>query len=134
MGTIRRRRYSRDLRMRVIHQRHKLRRPMSQIAADLDMSLRVVERILNHWREIGDVCRVPKRRERIKALSSAHAEVRIGIHIVIHSFLTALGSLFLPSSSGTPTYISMRSRKSSGSSTTYLHLSALYGRRQSFWV
>ena len=52
-----RRHYSPDLRRRVIHQAFTLGESTTRIAINLDMSLRVVQRIIATWKEIGDVLR-----------------------------------------------------------------------------
>ncbi|THH16257.1 hypothetical protein EUX98_g9330 [Antrodiella citrinella] len=54
-----RKRYSRDLRHRVIHQHCVLGHTTTQVATHLDIPLRVVQRTLQHWREIGDVVKAP---------------------------------------------------------------------------
>ncbi|EJD33488.1 hypothetical protein AURDEDRAFT_41209, partial [Auricularia subglabra TFB-10046 SS5] len=51
----------------------------SQIARDLDMSKRVVECVLHLWKEIGDVCREPKRLARARRLSACHLEFLVAL-------------------------------------------------------
>ncbi|KAJ8495206.1 hypothetical protein ONZ45_g12957 [Pleurotus djamor] len=57
-----RRRYSRDLKSRIVYQAHSLGRKTSSIAIDLDIPLRVVQRTLEVWRDHGDVVPPPKGR------------------------------------------------------------------------
>ena len=47
--------YSQDLCERVIYQHNVLGKKTTDIARDLDISLRVVQRTLQVWKEIGDV-------------------------------------------------------------------------------
>ena len=47
--------YSKDLRERVVYQRYKLKKKITAIAIDLNISQRVVERTLELWRNTGDV-------------------------------------------------------------------------------
>jgi transposase len=49
--------YSWDLKRRVIYQAYTLHKTSTQIAIDLDMPLRVVQRVWRCWREIGEVCK-----------------------------------------------------------------------------
>lgn len=130
MAVIKRKRYSRDLRQRVVHQRFKLHRQTAQISADLDMSLRVVERILHLWREIGDVCRVPKRIGRARALSSEHAEV-CNMHSTVMGLIP--DSLCWQWLNGTQTSTSTRSKKSCMISTGSPPASAPFGGLSSSW-
>ena len=50
-----RRRYSLDLKRRVVYQSRVLAKSSTEIAINLDMPLRVVQRVLQRWDEIGDV-------------------------------------------------------------------------------
>ena len=43
--------------MRVIYQALTLKKKTTRIAIDLDIPLRVVQRVLRSWREIGEVCK-----------------------------------------------------------------------------
>ncbi|KAJ3911064.1 hypothetical protein F5877DRAFT_55705 [Lentinula edodes] len=52
-----RRHYSRDLKLVVVHQSFVLGYKSTKIAIQLDVPLRVVQRICQNWREIKDVCR-----------------------------------------------------------------------------
>lgn len=47
--------YSEDLRRRVIYQRFTLDKKVADIACDLDMSRRSVERVLQFWSNTGEV-------------------------------------------------------------------------------
>ncbi|KAJ7177141.1 hypothetical protein C8R46DRAFT_835951, partial [Mycena filopes] len=49
--------YSKDLKMRVIYQAFNLYKSSKEIAVDLNMPLRVVQRVMKTWAEIGEVCR-----------------------------------------------------------------------------
>lgn len=49
--------YSRDLKKHVVYQAFTLDKTTTQIAIDLDMPLRVVQSVLQNWREIGEVCK-----------------------------------------------------------------------------
>jgi len=51
-----RRHYSRDLKQRVIYSAFTLHKKSTEIAIDLDMPLRVVQRVKKTWNEIGEVC------------------------------------------------------------------------------
>ncbi|PPQ84100.1 hypothetical protein CVT24_002275 [Panaeolus cyanescens] len=55
-----RRKYSSDLKQRVIYQAYTLRKKTTAIAIDLDMPLRVVQHTLKLWQDIGEVCRSRK--------------------------------------------------------------------------
>ncbi|KAF8132673.1 hypothetical protein K438DRAFT_1998445 [Mycena galopus ATCC 62051] len=54
-----RQQYSRDLKMRVIYQAYTLRKRSEDIAIDLNMPLRVVQRVKKTWAEIGENTKVP---------------------------------------------------------------------------
>lgn len=68
--------YSRDLRERVIHQHFTLKMKSTAIAISLNMSLRVVRRVIELWREIGEVMRDSERPRHLRALNNSHKEVR----------------------------------------------------------
>jgi transposase len=67
--------YSRDLKRRVIYQAYTLKKTSTEIAIDLDMPLRVVQRVKKTWREIGDVCRDRKYIGRSPMMSPAETKV-----------------------------------------------------------
>ena len=69
-----RHRYTLDLKQRVIHQRFVLQRKPKTIAQDLDMPLRVVQRVLTTYRHHGIAGRNNPGRSR--AMSSEQVEVR----------------------------------------------------------
>ncbi|KAJ8475422.1 hypothetical protein ONZ45_g15616 [Pleurotus djamor] len=50
-----RKRYSRDLKLRIVYQKHTLGKSTNDIAIDLDIPLRVVQRTLEKWKDVGDV-------------------------------------------------------------------------------
>ena len=52
-----RQQYSRDLKKRVVYQAFTLEKTTTEISIDLDIPLRVVQRVLKCWREIGEVCK-----------------------------------------------------------------------------
>ena len=77
-----RRHYSKDLRERVIYQRFTLGMSTTEIAKNLDMSLRVVQRVLKLWDEVGEVVRDPKayaKLGRARLLDTRGIEVRNAI-------------------------------------------------------
>ena len=49
--------YSRDLKRRIIYQSTVLGKGTTKIAKSLDINLRVVQRVMLTWNEIGEVCR-----------------------------------------------------------------------------
>ena len=51
-----RRQYSIDLKQRVIYQAYTLGKTPTEIAIDLDIPLRVVQRVKQTWNQIGRVC------------------------------------------------------------------------------
>jgi transposase len=48
--------YSKDLKRQVIYQSTTLGKSSTKIAKSLDMNIRVVQRVLHTWKEIGEVC------------------------------------------------------------------------------
>ena len=72
-----RRHYSRDLKKRVIYQAFTLGKSSTAIAVDLDMPLRVVQRIKRTWFEIGEVCRDRSYKGRHPLLSPLQTKVSI---------------------------------------------------------
>ncbi|KAF5323810.1 hypothetical protein D9619_012984 [Psilocybe cf. subviscida] len=48
-------RYTKDLKQRVVHQAEELQRSSREIAVELNIPLRVVQRILETWRKTGSV-------------------------------------------------------------------------------
>ena len=75
--------YSKDLKQRVVYQAMTLGYDTSEIARNLDMSARVVQRTLQTWREIGDVVQDPKqyaRRGRARLLDTGCTEVSVALH------------------------------------------------------
>ena len=51
--------YSKDLKQRIVYQRFTLGMNTSEIAKNLDMSVRVVQQVLQLWEEIGEVVKDP---------------------------------------------------------------------------
>jgi transposase-like protein len=70
-----RRQYSKDLKMRVIHQAFTLGKTSTQIAIDLDMPVRVVQRVKRTWAELGEVCRDRRHKGRAPMLSTGNTKV-----------------------------------------------------------
>lgn len=68
--------YSRVHKQLVIYQFHTLGRTTTQIAIDLKMSLRSVQRVIHMWNEIGEVCRDRKYKGRTPLMSAAAINVR----------------------------------------------------------
>lgn len=52
-----RKQYSRDLKKHIVYQAFTLEKTTTEISIDLDIPLRVVQRVLKCWREIGEVCK-----------------------------------------------------------------------------
>jgi hypothetical protein len=70
-----RRHYSADLKQRIIHQAYTLHRRSEDITTDLDMPLRVVQRVKRTWNEIGEVCRDRQHQGRAPLLSVHETQV-----------------------------------------------------------
>ena len=70
-----RRHYSADLKQRVIYQAYTLHRRAEDIATDLNMPLRVVQRVKKTWNEIGEVCRDRRHQGRAPLLSPQETQV-----------------------------------------------------------
>jgi hypothetical protein len=62
--------------MRVIYQAFTLHKTSTLIAIDLDMPVRVVQRVKKTWSEIGEVCRDRRHKGRIPILSPANTKGR----------------------------------------------------------
>jgi transposase len=87
-----RRHYSRDLRERIIHQYRVLDKKPFEIAENLDVSLRVVQRTIQLWKEIGDVVRNPddyQKRGRTPLMNFITCNVRSfsSSRMMTHAFL-----------------------------------------------
>ncbi|KIM73865.1 hypothetical protein PILCRDRAFT_717017 [Piloderma croceum F 1598] len=74
-----RRHYSRDLKKRIIYQTQILGKSSTQIAIDLDMDLRVVQRVKQTWNEIGNVCRDRKYKGRSPVMSSTEIDFMLSL-------------------------------------------------------
>jgi len=70
-----RKHYSRDLKRIVIYQRHVLAKKPTEIAIDLDIPLRVVQRVIKTWKNIGEVCQDRTGPERRLILTSIQCQV-----------------------------------------------------------
>ena len=74
--------YSKDLKQHIIYQSLTLGYSTMEIAKNLDMSLRVVQRTLQLWREIGDIVQDPQtyaRQDRAQLLDTGCIEVSLTI-------------------------------------------------------
>ena len=67
-----RRIYSRDLKWRIIYQTDVLRLTSSEISTNLDIPVRVVQRVRKIWNETGEVCK-----NRTTVRRAEHCEVSI---------------------------------------------------------
>ena len=88
-----RRHYSRDLKQRVIYSAYTLHKKSTEIAIDLDMPLRVVQRVKKTWNEIGEVCRDRRFIGRHPLLSpdqtrvsTRHYWIILPVDAVVHAF------------------------------------------------
>jgi len=70
-----RRHYSRDLKRRVIYQAEVLGQTSTEISINLDIPLRVVQRVKHIWNEIGEVCRDRTAMGRAPLMRPEHCEV-----------------------------------------------------------
>jgi transposase len=70
-----RRHYSRDLKRRVIYQAGVLGRTSTEISFNLDIPLRVVQRVKQTWNEIGEVCKDRTAMGRAPLMQPEHCEV-----------------------------------------------------------
>jgi len=67
--------YSKDLKEHIIHQAFTLGSKTTQIAINLNMPLRVVQRVITTWKEIGEVARDRTYIGRAPMLSPEHIKV-----------------------------------------------------------
>ena len=74
--------YSRDLKQRVVYQAFTLMKSTTEIAINLDMPIRVVQRVLTNWREIGDVCKDQTRLGRAPLMSQSSVKACAGPCVV----------------------------------------------------
>lgn len=72
-----------DLKRRVIHQAYTLHKRSKDIATDLNMPLRVVQRVKKTWQEVGEVCRDRKYMGRTPLLSMG--ETRFMLALLEHT-------------------------------------------------
>lgn len=80
-----RRHYSKDLKRRVIYQAFTLQKKTTKIAKSLDIDLRVVQRVLQTWREIGEVCQDRARLGRAPIMSPGSIEVSEYVCILLYT-------------------------------------------------
>ncbi|KAJ7586941.1 hypothetical protein C8J56DRAFT_787260 [Mycena floridula] len=71
--------YSRDLKRRVVYQSNILGYSTTQICQNLDMPLRVVQRVLQVYNEIGEVCRDRKRLGRSPLMTEEAARMMLAL-------------------------------------------------------
>lgn len=71
--------YSRDLKRRVVYQAFTLGKTTTEISIDLDIPVRVVQRVLKCWREIGEVCKDRTRMGRAPLMSQEAIMVSLGL-------------------------------------------------------
>ncbi|KAJ6527763.1 hypothetical protein B0H19DRAFT_969672 [Mycena capillaripes] len=71
--------YSKDLKQRVIYQRFTLRYKPTKIAIQLNIPLRVVQRVITTWKEIGEVARDRNYIGRAPMLSPAHIKFMLAL-------------------------------------------------------
>jgi hypothetical protein len=67
--------HSKDLKQRVIYQAFTLRKGSKEIAHDLNMPLRVVQRVIQMWTEIGEVSRDRRHKGRAPLMSPSNCQV-----------------------------------------------------------
>lgn len=74
-----RKHYSHDLKKRIIYQVLTLEKTTTQISIDLDIPLRVVQRILKMWREVGEVLKDRKGMGKAPLMKNDAVKVRIPV-------------------------------------------------------
>lgn len=121
-----RRQYSRDLKLAVIHQTHTLGYKSTKIAIELDIPLRVVQRIRQNWKEIRDVCKEGKRVGRSPLMKPDACKVCTGSMFKQCPYALS-HSLCLDLSSALRTSTLMKYKMNSTSSTVYSFLSLQSG-------
>jgi hypothetical protein len=72
-----RRQYCKQLRDRVIHQKFNLNKKTADITIDLDMSLRVVQRTIKLWHDVGDVVNTPAKLSRAPLMTRVQEEASV---------------------------------------------------------
>ncbi|KAJ7440421.1 hypothetical protein FB451DRAFT_1300428 [Mycena latifolia] len=71
--------YLADLKRRVVYQAFTQGKSSTAIALDLNMPVRVVQRVKRTWLEIGEVCRSRKYMGRAPMLSTAHTKFMLAL-------------------------------------------------------
>jgi transposase len=84
----RRHHYSRDLKKRVIYQSRVLGKRSTAIAILLDMPVRVVQRVLQLYRDTGDVTKERTQAGRPPLMSEAASEVCVGAACILFADFT----------------------------------------------
>ncbi|KAF8804711.1 hypothetical protein BYT27DRAFT_7213829 [Phlegmacium glaucopus] len=74
-----RRHYSRDLKRRVIYQANVLHQTSTEISINLDIPLRVVQRVKQTWNEIGEVCKDRTKVGRAPLMRPEHCEFLLAL-------------------------------------------------------
>ena len=115
-----RRNYSRDLKRRVIYQAEVLDQTSTEISINLDIPLRVIQRVKQTWNEIGEVCKDRTAIGRAPLMHPEHCEVSNHFAymygLCLNSYLrVSLCSLYW---SILQTFIWMNCRKNSKCNTT----------------
>ncbi len=77
-----RRQYSIDLKQRIIYQAYTLGKTSTEITIDLDVPLRVVQRVKQTWNHIGRVCRPREFMGRHPLLSPEQTQVCVPHYVV----------------------------------------------------
>lgn len=70
-----RRRYTKEVKCLIMYQTHILGRKPTQISIDLDIPVRVIQRVKKTWKDIGEVCRDRKYMGRGPKMSPSQIEV-----------------------------------------------------------
>ena len=83
-----RRHYSRDLKRRVLYQAEVLGHTSTEISINLDIPLRVIQRVKQTWNEIGEVCKDRNAMGRAPLMHPEHCEVSNHLLMVSVSILT----------------------------------------------
>ncbi|KAJ3825843.1 hypothetical protein F5880DRAFT_1477486 [Lentinula raphanica] len=78
-STCKRRTYSRDLKLAVVHQLFILGYKTTKVAIELAIPLRVVQRIQKNWNEIHDVCKERKGIGRAPLMTPASCKLMVGL-------------------------------------------------------
>ena len=86
-----RHRYSKDVKKLVIYQSNVLNMLTTDIVVNLDMPVRVVQRVLQTWDEIGAVVREPKTLGRAHLMTTEQAQVSLTPFCKVFRLMTTGG-------------------------------------------